>query len=83
METDVNSQECATNICVRSDPPTWFFNLHRGKIVLCNILIGRELNQISAYNCIYFLTHQFYVLGAQKNRLIETVLLGTHNICFG
>ena len=28
----------------------------------------------------YFLT---CVLGAQKNRLIETVLLSTHNICFG
>ena len=24
-----------------------------------------------------------YVLGAQKNRLIETVLLSIHNICFG
>ena len=24
-----------------------------------------------------------YVLGAQKNRLIQTVLLSTHNICFG
>ena len=24
-----------------------------------------------------------YVLGAQKNGLIETVLLSTHNICFG
>ena len=24
-----------------------------------------------------------YVLGAQKNRLIEAVLLSTHNICFG
>ena len=24
-----------------------------------------------------------YVLGAQKNRLIETVLLSTHNTCFG
>ena len=24
-----------------------------------------------------------YVLGAQKNRLIETVLLSTHYICFG
>ena len=28
----------------------------------------------------YFLA---YVLGAQKNRIIETVLLSTHNICFG
>ena len=26
---------------------------------------------------------QTYVFGAQKNRLIETVLLSTHNICFG
>ena len=24
-----------------------------------------------------------FVLGAQENRLIETVLLSTHNICFG
>ena len=24
-----------------------------------------------------------YVLGARKNHLIETVLLSTHNICFG
>ena len=24
-----------------------------------------------------------YVLGAQKNRLIEIVLLSIHNICFG
>ena len=24
-----------------------------------------------------------YVLGAQKNRLVETVLFRTHNICFG
>ena len=24
-----------------------------------------------------------YVMGAQKNRLNETVLLSTHNICFG
>ena len=23
------------------------------------------------------------ISGAQKNHLIETVLLGTHNICFG
>ena len=28
----------------------------------------------------YFSTKS-YVLGAQKNRLIETVLLSTHNIC--
>ena len=34
-------------------------------------------------NCIYFLTHQLKgVLGAQKNSLIEIVLLSTDNICF-
>ena len=26
---------------------------------------------------------QTYFVGAQKNRLNETVLLSTHNICFG
>ena len=30
-----------------------------------------------------YLLGQTFVLGAQKNRLIETVLLSTHNICFG
>ena len=31
-----------------------------------------------------FLPISFYIcFGAQKNRLIETVLLSTHNICFG
>ena len=27
--------------------------------------------------------HHPYVLGAQKNHLIERVLLSIHNICFG
>ena len=30
-----------------------------------------------------FLSISFTVLGAQKNRLNETILLSTHNICFG
>ena len=30
-----------------------------------------------------YLSIQTFVLGAQKNCLIETVLLSTHNICFG
>ena len=29
------------------------------------------------------ISFNIYVLGAHKNRLIETVLLSTHNICFG
>ena len=45
-----------------------------------------DKQKFSAYICKYFPTHYFfliYVLGAQKNHLIETVLLNTHNICFG
>ena len=56
---------------------------------------GFDKQKFSAHNCKYFLTcnfeHIFWVLkrtvsvvlGAQKNRLNETVLLSTHNICFG
>ena len=42
-------------------------------------IIGLDKHKFSAYNCKYFLTHYFltYVLGAQKNRLNETVLLST------
>ena len=52
----------------------------------CSIysFIGLNKQKISAYNCKYFLPIILaYALGAQKNRLIETVLLSTHNICFG
>ena len=30
-----------------------------------------------------YLSDLTYVLDAQKNRLIETVLLSTHNMCYG
>ena len=30
-----------------------------------------------------FLPTSYNVLGTQNNRLIETVILSTHNICFG
>ena len=50
-----------------------------------SIHIGPDKEILWAYNCNYFLTHQFkhVFLGAQKNRLNETVVLSTHNICFG
>ena len=55
-------------------------------LMLCLYNSGIEpVKQIfSARNCDYFLIHRFkYVfLGAQKNRLIETILLSTHNRCF-
>ena len=41
---------------------------------------GLDKQNFSIKKFTYFLT---YNLGAQKNRLIEMVLLSTHNICFG
>ena len=42
--------------------------------------IAKKIVKLQIFSYPSFLA---YVLGAQKNRLIETVLLGTHNICFG
>ena len=44
------------------------------------------LKRISAYYNpfkIISLFTQTYIVGTQKNHLIEMVLLSTHNICFG
>ena len=46
--------------------------------VQVNNFFQRKIEQ--TFSCPSVLT---CVLGAQKNRLIETVLLSTHNICFG
>ena len=44
-----------------------------------------DKQKFSAYNLnnISYPSILTYILGALKNRLIETVLLSTHNICFG
>ena len=49
---------------------------------------GPRMNIINHYYCWlkksgYLPINFKYVSGAQKNHLIETVLLSTHNICFG
>ena len=47
--------------------------------------VGSDMHFL-AWNYYYILSYpsfQSYVLGAQKNCLIETVLLSTHNICSG
>ena len=43
------------------------------------------MNKIFEHKIINFSSASglIYVLGVQKNYLIETVLLSTHNICFG
>ena len=49
------------------------------------VTIGLDINSIFSVKLLIFsyLSVLTYVFGAQKNRLIETVLLSTHNICFG
>ena len=48
-----------------------------------NISIGFDKHKFSKLLIFSYPSFVTYVLGAQKNRLIETVLLSTHNICFG
>ena len=46
-------------------------------------IIGPVKQKFEHKNAIIFLPSNLNIrLGAQKNRLIETVLLSTHNICF-
>ena len=48
-----------------------------------NIIIGQDKQKMSVkLSKILSSINIKFVLGAQKNRLIETVLLSTHNICF-
>ena len=50
-----------------------------------SVKIGPDKDSLCSKKCINSLTHRFNqscVLGAQKNHLIETVLLSTHNIFF-
>ena len=51
----------------------------------CTDCTGLDKKKISSVKMLIFsyLSVLTYVFGAQKNRLIETVLLSTHNICFG
>ena len=46
-----------------------------------NTGLDKQKNRREIVN-IFLPIYLAYVLGAQKNRLIETVLLSTHNICF-
>ena len=60
-------------VCTQIDLSSQLFT-----VCTCNIGLDTEKLLIFSYPSV--LT---YVLDAQKNRLIETVLLSTHNICFG
>ena len=67
-----------------------FFDLQNFNLLVRTVPFLRKIIFISSYTAEnnYFLLYELiqdlpYVLGAQKNRLIETVLLSTHNVCFG
>ena len=54
------------------------------QVKICFTTIGLDKQNLSIKLLIFSYTSVLaYALGAQKNRLIETVLLSTHNICFG
>ena len=46
------------------------------------MVIGLDKEKNGLENADIFVSISCNVLGAQKNRLSETVLLSTHNICF-
>ena len=50
--------------------------LHTGSSV---IEAGSKISLIPSHSCLFL--NQTYVVGTQKNRLNETVLLSTQNIC--
>ena len=55
-----------------------------GMYVSCEIILKyKEILWCSKILCCMYMHVELIVLGAQKNHLIETVLLSTHNICFG
>ena len=60
----------------RSGPKLYVFNSH-----LMPIYMNRSRNGIT-FKFLPFIYITF-VLGAQKNRLIETVIFRAHNICLG
>ena len=53
-----------------------YFMMHYSQVTINKIFQRKIVN-------IFLLIILTYVLGTQKNRLIERVLLITHNICFG
>ena len=67
--------------------PQHMFWLRNKKIIFEYTLLSEGMigiKKISQKLCIFsYPSISTFVLGAQKNRLIETVLFSTHNICFG
>ena len=64
----------------------WYCSLWHFKVKLPLIkLIGSDKQKCLSIKVSIFSypSNEKYVVGAQKNRLVETVLLSTHNICFG
>ena len=55
----------------------------RRKMVQCVIGLDKQFFSVQLLIFSYPALFLKYGLGAQKNRLLETVLLSTGNICFG
>ena len=57
--------------------------LVRTKVILHQALLSACQVDVYSIYLSYFIGHTSYILGAQKSRFSETVLLRTHNVCCG
>ena len=53
------------------------------KVILHQALLSVCLVDVNSINLNFFISHTSYILGAQKSRFSETVLLRTHSMCSG
>ena len=57
--------------------------LVRRKVILHQALLSVCQADVYSIYLSFFISHTSYILGAQKSRISETVLLRTHNMCCG
>ena len=53
------------------------------RVILHQALLSVCLIDVYSIYSSFFISHTSYILGAQKSRFGETVLLRTHNMCCG
>ena len=59
------------------------YGLLNEKVILHQALLYVCLVDVNSIYLSFFISHTSYILGAQKSRFSETVLLRTHNMCCG
>ena len=59
------------------------YGLLNEKVILHQALLSVCLVDVNSIYISFFISHTSYILGAQKSRFSETVLLRTNNMCCG